>query len=526
MAASARCLLVLLIIVVATVVLAAPAAGAAPAVATAPAPAPPSSYRPPVDAPVRDPYRAPIGPYGAGNRGIEYDTPPGTPVVASADGVVDFAGIVAGDQWVTLRHADGLRTTVGPMAMIEVTPAQAVRAGDVLGTAAGPLLFTVRRGDDYIDPATVLTTTVPRVHLAPTVDPEQRLFPASGGWLGPNLVDGLVDVVQRVQRLPIPALALDELPMAAVAGAAEWWSRQGDCSSPLILPPPSLGQDRVAVLVGGLGSTSDSAGIDHLDLASLGYAADATVRFSYRGGRVPATGGGGPLASIPASTYAAADTLGALESAGHQLAELLRAVVAHSDGSAAIDVFAHSQGGIVLRLALAELQASSPDVLNRIATAVTMATPHHGAPLAADVAAIDALPGADPALDGASDALGLDIDAGSAAVAELSPASALMQRLATMPPPPSLRFVSVAARADVVVPAPRAHLDGATNVIVPVGGPFGFDDHGDLPGSTAGRREVALAVAGRPPACRSLPEAVGDHVIGAAIDIVERGGVG
>src|SRR3954453_3077694 len=41
--------------------------------------------RPPVDAPVHDPFRAPVGPYGPGHRGIEYDTAPGTPIGASAD---------------------------------------------------------------------------------------------------------------------------------------------------------------------------------------------------------------------------------------------------------------------------------------------------------------------------------------------------------------------------------------------------------------------------------------------------------
>src|ERR1700704_3756369 len=78
---------------------------AAPAAAT-PTPGSPGSvvYLPPVDAPVSDPFRAPSTPYGPGNRGIEYATPPGTTVVASADGTVRFAGVVAGRRWVTLDH--------------------------------------------------------------------------------------------------------------------------------------------------------------------------------------------------------------------------------------------------------------------------------------------------------------------------------------------------------------------------------------------------------------------------------------
>ena len=43
---------------------------------------PPPAYVPPVDAPVVDPFRPPAGPYGAGNRGLEYGTRPGTEVRA------------------------------------------------------------------------------------------------------------------------------------------------------------------------------------------------------------------------------------------------------------------------------------------------------------------------------------------------------------------------------------------------------------------------------------------------------------
>src|SRR4051794_30206512 len=103
MAATARCVFVVLF-VVAVVLVAAPAAAE-----------PAEGYRPPVDAPVRDPYRAPPSPYAAGNRGIEYDTAAGTPVVAPAAGTVAFAGVVAGARWVAIDHPDGLRSTVGPM---------------------------------------------------------------------------------------------------------------------------------------------------------------------------------------------------------------------------------------------------------------------------------------------------------------------------------------------------------------------------------------------------------------------------
>ena len=64
-------------------------------------------YRPPVDAPVVDPFRAPKSAFGPGNRGLTYDLAPGSPVHASAPGTVVFAGWVAGTRHVTVLHADG-----------------------------------------------------------------------------------------------------------------------------------------------------------------------------------------------------------------------------------------------------------------------------------------------------------------------------------------------------------------------------------------------------------------------------------
>ncbi|MEO7555762.1 MAG: M23 family metallopeptidase [Acidimicrobiales bacterium] len=123
------------------------------------------TYQPPVDAPITDPYRPPATPYGPGNRGIEYGTAFGAPVRAAADGVVTFAGAVAGARYVTLRHADGLRTTVGPLQDIAVAAGQHVSAAEGLGTAAGRVLFTARRGSTYLDPASLFGGGAARVRL-------------------------------------------------------------------------------------------------------------------------------------------------------------------------------------------------------------------------------------------------------------------------------------------------------------------------------------------------------------------------
>jgi murein DD-endopeptidase MepM/ murein hydrolase activator NlpD len=124
-------------------------------------------YEPPTDAPVIDPFRPPPGPYAAGNRGIEYRTVPGSPVRAAADGRVTFAGAIAGSLYVTLSHADGIRTSYSYLASIAVTPGEQVRLGQPVGTAGERLHVGARRGDIYIDPARLWLRGPPRVHLVP-----------------------------------------------------------------------------------------------------------------------------------------------------------------------------------------------------------------------------------------------------------------------------------------------------------------------------------------------------------------------
>lgn len=124
-----------------------------------PAPGPatgPLVYTAPVDAPVVDRFRPPATPYGAGNRGWEYATTPGTAVRAAAEGTVSFAGPVAGRLVVTVAHPDGLRTSYTDLATIAVRAGRSVAGGEVVGTAGARLHVGVRRGDTYLDPAAIL----------------------------------------------------------------------------------------------------------------------------------------------------------------------------------------------------------------------------------------------------------------------------------------------------------------------------------------------------------------------------------
>lgn len=113
-------------------------------------------YQPPVAAPVTDSFRPPATFAGVGNRGLEYATRAGQGVVASAEGVVVFAGSIAGDNFVTIQHADGLRTSYSYLASFAVAEGQAIGSGDTIGIADSGFHFGVRVGDTYLDPAVLL----------------------------------------------------------------------------------------------------------------------------------------------------------------------------------------------------------------------------------------------------------------------------------------------------------------------------------------------------------------------------------
>lgn len=125
-------------------------------------------YAPPVVAPVTDPFRPPPQPWLPGNRGIEYATVPGTPVRSAGRGRVSFAGPVAGALHVTVTHPDGIRTSYSFLATIVVAAGTEVVRGQVLGTSGDRLHVGARRGDTYIDPASLWAATGPPwVRLAP-----------------------------------------------------------------------------------------------------------------------------------------------------------------------------------------------------------------------------------------------------------------------------------------------------------------------------------------------------------------------
>ena len=507
------------------------------------APAPPPAdvaivYRPPVDAPVLDPFREPLSRYGPGNRGIDYAVVPGTPVRAMADGEVVFAGPVAGTLHVTVRHADGLRSSYSFLASVSVHAGQRVRLGDVVGRTSEVLHVGVRTPDDtYLDPASLFAA--PRhARLVPGGDDgtsaagatagDRRDLAATvaerAGPLGALLARGAVVVPDLVARARLWQDLLAEadwtIHARRITTGLVAWTLDRDHCTPADQPAPAPGSGRILVEVGGIGSTSEAASIADVDEAALGYAPGDVVRFSYGGGRVPSSGADpGWVGAVPVTTYDAAASQAPLVDSAARLADLLRAVAAARPGTP-IDVVAHSQGGVVARLALTEAGAdgSLPPAVGHL---VTLGAPHRGAdPAGAVRLGRSSAPGR--ALeDGTTDLLGLELDPGAPAVRDLAPGSAVVDSLEAGSVPASVHVTSIAARGDLVVPAPRSAVDGVRPVTVAL---TGASAHDRLPGAPETARELGLALADRAPTCEGLTDVVGDLVVGEQVARVEAGG--
>lgn len=119
----------------------------------------PAPWRHPVDAPIVDYFRPPSGPYGAGNRGLEYGTHAGQHVVAVAGGVVTFAGTVGRNRFVVIAHGPRLRSTYAYLDGIDVSVGATVSGGQRIATASDHFHLTARLHNVYVDPLRYLPSS-------------------------------------------------------------------------------------------------------------------------------------------------------------------------------------------------------------------------------------------------------------------------------------------------------------------------------------------------------------------------------
>ena len=484
-------------------------------------------YRPPSDAEIVDHFRPPPKPWMAGNRGIDYGTSAGAQVRASADGRVIFAGEVGGALHVTIEHADGLRTSSSFLYSLTVNAGNQVRAGDVIGIAGGPFHFGVRAPDDtYLDPEALLAGLLrPRARLVPGTD---QGLESLGARERRTLLDVFLDTGTAAlsatstwtsQTTALVAHYLIELnptthALRTVDSFAKWVHDQGTCTPPAT-PVPVHQSRRIVVLVSGLGTSSDANTAWEVDTEMLGYADADVVRYSYQGGQAPrvdANQSGNlwsvsshPLHAIATRPFDSLDSQQSVGTSADHLSALLQSVAAAQPGTP-IDVVAHSQGGVVARLAV-ERSGAAGRLPSEVDTLVTLSSPQQGAPLATGVVALGESPGGAAALSqvrasGAAD----ELDNHLPAISDLAETSPIISELHQRPMPEGVRFVAIGGSGDLVVPGSAA-IDQTADASIILPTDIGKEAHGTLPSSPAATREIGLAVAGIGPTCQGLGDA-------------------
>jgi Peptidase family M23/PGAP1-like protein len=311
---------------------------------------------PPVDGALARPYLAPLGPYAAGHRGIDYSVPVGTLVRATGPGRVAFAGPVAGTQAVTVDHGGGLVSTYSSLSSILVVADETVGRGEWLG----------RSGAAHEGAA-------PGLHLGMKLDGE---YVDPTAYLGPVGLAGAIHLAPPVWHPP--AFLTEGFRSAFDAG-----SHRTVCRAEPPADAPLAPTENIAVAIAGIGSETRGGNRPELyedGPERLGYAPESIYRFSY-------DGPSGPSLHEP---YDRISTFGDLRAAARRLRELLVAIGQRHPGRR-VDLIAHSQGGIVARVYLASLHRSWDPRVPVVDHLVTFATPHTGAPMSD---AIESLEGA------------------------------------------------------------------------------------------------------------------------------------
>lgn len=442
---------------------------------------------PPVDGPIAARFDAPDSRWGPGHRGIDYAVPAGTAVRAAGTGTVTFAGPVAATVAVTIDHGDGIETTYTDLGEALVLAGQTVAQGHVIGHSAAAHAGGIEG-----------------IHLGVI---------ANGHYVDPELYVGPLDISAAIHLAPHVWMPPDTLPTAFRTPLLSANAIEPCADAVSIGPAPVPPSDNIAVLVAGIGSKTrggTSAALYEGGPELLGYPRAKTYRFSYRSSAAPDLH----------VDYERTDTFGDLRATGIRLRALLRDVARRHPGQA-VDLIAHSQGGIVARSYL-QLAAESWDArLPHVEHLVTFATPHDGAPLAGAAGPIDRTTGGRAALMLASQwarAGGPIPDPYAPSVAQLTPGSGLLTALDREAVLYGTRVLSLGIANDVVVPADHARWDGHAATVV---GPRWFNGHDAIVISPEARGVAHAFLRDARTTCRGGWDLWGPR-IGAGISLLER----
>ncbi len=550
-----RCRLVLLAgaVVTALVVCASPLPAAAAGTST-------PEWTRPVDGAVVQPFDAPGSPYAPGHRGADFAAAAGTPVRAAGDGVITFAGAVAGTLHVVVAHGSNLRTSYSFLARVDVRVGQHVDRGFVVGLAGGTgpghpvgeLHFALRIGERYVDPMVLFAPTdlSTLVHLVPagppggdslpSVDDERRGVRADleapgggGGGIGSLVGDAIDSALDNAGDLASGAAdaVIAGLSAAAAAGneaarglrrtlsALVDGLRSGGALAVHALARTPAGQTLHDLLETGrrllawfrsrLRCSSDDPAADgtggsgHMLLDVGGITTARSTRDEPSSGIDVATLGYridevAEFSYKPHSDlYTKEDTYEDLMVATRAMRDQLK-TMQHEHPGREVDLIAHSQGGVVIDVFLQYVYKASDPSYPPIGSVVTLASPHQGAPSATAGATIrSGIAGR--ALAGGIDRLPLPIPPTDArSVQQLAESSDLMKHLWDHRLPEQIDYTSIGSPFDYVVPGNQTHVPGATNVMVPV---YSADAHSAIQTDSRALRVVRSALERRPPPC-------------------------
>jgi murein DD-endopeptidase MepM/ murein hydrolase activator NlpD len=124
------------------------------------------------------PRRAPKRGASRYHKGLDIPGPVGTPILATADGIVGRAQRVSGyGKFIELDHGNAIQTRYGHMSALNVSAGQRVKKGDVIGfmgstgnSTGSHLHYEVRIAGDAINPIGFLTQKQTVDTVAPTAN--------------------------------------------------------------------------------------------------------------------------------------------------------------------------------------------------------------------------------------------------------------------------------------------------------------------------------------------------------------------
>ena len=531
-------------------------------------------WTPPVGGSVVRPFVEPLAAYAPGHRGIDFAARPGADVHAANDGVVTFAGIVAGALHVVVSHDGGIRTSYSFLLSIDVRVGDHVQRGQVVGRAGGDgaghgsglVHFGVRVGARYVDPMllfrprdlTQMVRLVPAEKRAAvaTSDPvaERRELER---WLASQLDGGclLCDATDWVADRAGEALDTGLDVLADIGTVGRRWADALDEGLHETLHAIFAVADsaRAALL-------STPTGRFLQDVVAAGAAFLGWFGRECNENAPPANGSGGsgnvvvavggidshrekgdnrsfelPLGRLGYARserywfsyrkgsvqYSKKDTYGDLHRKARMLGEQLKRAAQEQPGRT-FDLMGHSQGGVVVALFLADVYRGHEDEYPPIKNVVTFASPLRGTPLGTTGERLGRNPIGDAVMRGLG-ATDLPIpDPTATSIRQLAEGSDVIEKITSAGVPKGIHFTSIAAVEDWEVPVRSTELEGAESQQIEVG--LGVHAHAEITHSSRALMAARAAIEHRSLPCTSFAEALEASVGSTLLSRAERYG--